>query len=465
MLGFSPTPSVEIHRIEIIRTGSHFLLSASPAADQLSTVLPSSSPAISSLLGPELVYKPRLSNTATASKKIQVRIRVSWRILMGICSSSEHLEQAEEADESIVYVKDEQGGGGGGGGGGARKVASLFSQKGKKGPNQDAVILCQGFGMEDGVFCGVFDGHGRCGQLISRLVRDYLPFMILSHRNVLFLAAGGGGGDDLAFSDASPPSSTDSSGSSSPQLSASASAQMLEEWREACTNAFAAMDGELKLQANIDGSFSGTTAVCAIKQGKDLIIANLGDSRAVLATMSETGYLKAVQLTVDHKPSMPQEEARIKSCDGRVFGLKDEPGVMRVWLPGENIPGLAMARSLGDFRLKRHGVISTPQVTAHRLTGADLFVVLATDGVWDVLSNEEVVSIVCATPRKQHASKAVAEAAVQRWKIKFPTSRVDDCSAVCLFLHDQSWGSAAAAAVAAARNARKASPSPAHAQS
>ncbi|KAL5207898.1 hypothetical protein ABZP36_032333 [Zizania latifolia] len=194
-----------------------------------------------------------------------------------------------------------------------------------------------GFGMEDGVFCGVFDGHGRCGQLISRLVRDYLPFMILSHRNVLFLAADDGG-DDLAFSDASPPSSTDSSGNSSPQPSASA--QMLEEWREACTNAFAAMDGELKLQANIDGSFSGTTAVCAIKQ---------------------------------------------------------------------------------------------------------------------------VVSIVCATPRKQHASKAVAEAAVQRWKSKFPTSRVDDCSAVCLFLHDQSWGSAAAAAVAAARNALKASP--AHAQS
>ncbi|KAL5212353.1 hypothetical protein ABZP36_023200 [Zizania latifolia] len=374
---------------------------------------------------------------------------------MGICASSEHLEHVLETDERIVYVKDEQGGRGGVMEGGARKVASLFSQRGKKGANQDSVILCQGFGMEDGVFCGVFDGHGRCGQFISKLVRDYLPFMILKHRNALFLAADDGG-DDLAFSDSSPSSSTDSSGDSSPRPSVTA--QMLEEWREACTNAFTAMDGELKLQANIDCAFSGTTAVCAIKQGKDLIIANLGDSRAVLATMSETGYLKAVQLTVDHKPSVPQEAARIKSCEGRVFGLKDEPGVMRVWLPGENSPGLAMSRSLGDFSLKRYGVISTPQLTAHRVTGADLFIVLASDGVWDVLSNEEVVSIVCATPRKQHASKAVVEAAVQRWKSKFPTSRVDDCSAVCLFLRDQSWGNAAAAAAAAARKACKATP-------
>nr|BAK02648.1 predicted protein [Hordeum vulgare subsp. vulgare] len=60
---------------------------------------------------------------------------------MGICASSEHLgQQGQDADESIVYVMDEEGGGGASS---PRKVASLFSQKGKKGPNQDAVILCQ----------------------------------------------------------------------------------------------------------------------------------------------------------------------------------------------------------------------------------------------------------------------------------------------------------------------------------
>ena len=181
---------------------------------------------------------------------------------MGICASSEHLgQQGQEADESIVYVMDEEGGGGASS---PRKVASLFSQKGKKGPNQDAVILCQGFGMEDGVFCGVFDGHGRCGHFVSKLVRDYLPFMVLSHRNALLLADADADADDAVFSDASPSTSADSSGNSSPHPS-----QMLEEWREACTNAFKAMDNELKLQANMDCNFSGTTAVCAIKQVTD----------------------------------------------------------------------------------------------------------------------------------------------------------------------------------------------------
>ncbi|WVZ77263.1 hypothetical protein U9M48_025150 [Paspalum notatum var. saurae] len=376
---------------------------------------------------------------------------------MGICASSKRVEQEQDSDENVVYVMDDQGGGAGEDAHAAgRKVASLFSQKGKKGPNQDAVILCQGFGMEDGVFCGVFDGHGRCGQFVSKLVRDYLPFMILSHRNALLLGSADVD-DDPVFSDASPSSSTDGSGVPSPSP-----AQLLEEWREACANAFEAMDKELKLQANssMDCSFSGTTAVCAIKQGRDLIVANLGDSRAVLATMSETGYLSAVQLTTDQKPSVPSEAERIKRCNGRVFALKDEPSVQRVWLPDEDCPGLAMARSLGDFRLKRHGVVSEPQVAHRRVAPGDLFIILATDGVWDVLSNEEVVSIVCATPRKQHASKAVAEAAAQRWRAKYPASRADDCSAVCLFLRDQDWGTTVAAAKAKAAAAATAARAP-----
>lgn len=149
-----------------------------------------------------------------------------------------------------------------------------------------------------------------------------------------------------------------------------------------------------------------------------------------------------------------EEAERIKRCNGRVFALKDEPSVARVWLPDEDCPGLAMARSLGDMRLKRHGVVSEPEVTHRHVGRGDLFIILATDGVWDVLSNEEVVSIVCATPRKEHASKAVAEAAAQRWRTRYPSSRVDDCSAACLFLRDQDWGGSVAAAKAKAAAAR-----------
>ncbi|AQK69202.1 putative protein phosphatase 2C 33 [Zea mays] len=128
--------------------------------------------------------------------------------------------------------------------------------------------------MEDDVFCGVFDGHDRCGQLVSKLARDHLPFMILSQRNVLLLGSDDdddGDGDDTAFSDASPAasSSTDGSRSGRPSPSlAPAPAQMLEVWREAYANAFETTDRELGVQSRVDWDFSGTMVVCAIKQGR-----------------------------------------------------------------------------------------------------------------------------------------------------------------------------------------------------
>ncbi|KAG2272326.1 hypothetical protein Bca52824_066881 [Brassica carinata] len=64
----------------------------------------------------------------------------------------------------------------------------------------------------------------------------------------------------------------------------------------------------------------------------------------------------------------------------------------------------------------------------------DEFVVLATDWIWDVLTNEEVVEIVAKAPTRCTAGRALVEATVRNWRWKFPTSKVDDCSVVCLFL-------------------------------
>lgn len=134
------------------------------------------------------------------------------------------------------------------------------------------------------------------------------------------------------------------------------------------------------------------------------------------------------------KPGLPCEAKRIRSCNGCVYALKEEPHVQRVWLPNENYPGLAMSRAFGDFILKDHGVIATPDIWYHRLTSSDQFIVLASDGVWDVLSNEEVASIVWMVESEEEAARAVVEAATAAWAKKFPSSRVDDCTVVCHFL-------------------------------
>ena len=76
-----------------------------------------------------------------------------------------------------------------------------------------------------------------------------------------------------------------------------------------------------------------------------------------------------------------EEAKRIRRYNGRVFSLRDEPGVPRAWLPHAQSPGMAMSRSFGDLVMKHYGIISTPVITHHHITSNDLFILLATDGV------------------------------------------------------------------------------------
>ncbi|KAJ0965226.1 hypothetical protein J5N97_026364 [Dioscorea zingiberensis] len=93
-----------------------------------------------------------------------------------------------------------------------------------------------------------------------------------------------------------------------------------------------------------------------------------------------------------------------------------------------------MARAFGDFCLKDYGLISVPDISYRQLSEKDEFVVLATDGIWDVLSNKDVVDIVSAAPTCSTAARALVDCAVRTWRLKFPTSKIDDCAVVVLFL-------------------------------
>ncbi|KAJ6743481.1 PROTEIN PHOSPHATASE 2C 72-RELATED [Salix viminalis] len=312
---------------------------------------------------------------------------------MGICvsSASSEIHQADDGLENVTHVQENTVSHG------IEKLSSLYSKEGSKGVNQDAAIVHLGYGVEDGAFCGVFDGHGKNGHIVSRTVRNRLPSLLLNQKNAL-----------EEIDSVRDHGSEKADGGLVPLPGES-----FHKWKDACVGAFKVMDKEIKLQESLDCSCSGTTAVVVVRQGEDLVIANLGDSRA---------------------PGVPSEAKRIRKCNGRVLALKEEPHVHRVWLPHEDSPGLAMSRAFGDFLLKKHGIIALPDISYHRVTYEDQFVVLASDGVWDVLSNKEVVSIVSAADCEQAAAKAVVEAATAAWKRKFTSSKVDDCTAVCLFL-------------------------------
>lgn len=338
---------------------------------------------------------------------------------------------------------------------GSTYSACAFSKQGRKGVNQDCMLVWEEFAAQaDTVFCGVFDGHGPSGHLVARKVRDTLPVLLALPLNLLGTEVNDEDGvdedacyeeykqeedDDVAL-ESQEESAMDttmnhdfSCADNHPTMKASC-----KQWREKFLAAYKLMDRNLKLHPKLHCYESGTTAVTMVLQGKDLFIGNVGDSRAILARRShEDGCLIAHQLTTDLKPNLPNELARIKRCKGRVFALEDEPDVARVWLPHSDMPGLAMARALGDFCLKKYGLSATPQIRHRRLTEEDEFIVLASDGIWDVLSNEAVVRIVASAYPKETAAKALVHAAVRAWKMKYGTWRTDDCSAVCYFLKDK----------------------------
>ncbi|KAL4348207.1 hypothetical protein GQ457_17G005280 [Hibiscus cannabinus] len=310
---------------------------------------------------------------------------------------------------------------------GKSRSSCIFTQQGRKGINQDAMIVWEDFMPEDVTFCGVFDGHGPHGHLVARKVRDSLPLKLLSSLHSCQSRQNGMG--QTCFK-----GSSDKLESGDSEKEASAEDRLTSLWREAFMKSYKAMDKELRSHPNLDCFCSGSTAISIVKQGSNLFMGHIGDSRAVMGSKDSNDSMVAVQLTVDLKPDLPREAERIKKCKGRVFALQDEPEVCRVWLPFDNAPGLAMARAFGDFCLKEYGVISMPEFSHRLLTERDQFIVLASDGVWDVLSNEEVVEIVSSAPSRSSAARILVDSAAREWKLKYPTSKMDDCAVVCLFL-------------------------------
>lgn len=153
-----------------------------------------------------------------------------------------------------------------------------------------------------------------------------------------------------------------------------------EQWRKAFTNCFHKVDAEVGGKASVDPvapETVGSTAVVAIVCSSHIIVANCGDSRAVLCRGKE-----AMALSVDHKPDREDEYARIEAAGGKVIQWN-----------GHRVFGvLAMSRSIGDRYLKPW-IIPEPEVTFLPRAKEDDCLILASDGLWDVMTNEEVCDL------------------------------------------------------------------------
>jgi len=110
-------------------------------------------------------------------------------------------------------------------------------------------------------------------------------------------------------------------------------------------------------------------------------VANLGDSRAVLVQRNGS----ASPVSEDHKPNRPDERARVQAAGGRVIFA----GCWRV--QGD----LAVSRAFGDAHLKKFGVSAQPELKSYTVGPQDAWLVLASDGLWDVV-DEQMCGNSCA---------------------------------------------------------------------
>mmetsp|Transcript_20755 Transcript_20755/g.50921 ORF Transcript_20755/g.50921 Transcript_20755/m.50921 type:complete len:373 (-) Transcript_20755:444-1562(-) len=246
--------------------------------------------------------------------------------------------------------------------------------------NQDRFVIKFNLGgHEDCALLGVFDGHGEHGHHVSSFVKMALPQHLAGH----------------------------------PEIRTNTEKAIFE--------ATASMVTELE-RTSINMTFSGTTAIYAVKAGNRLYVANIGDSRCAIGRKGADGKIVAIGLSEDHKPDNPEEKRRILEAGGRVEPLPGMPGEdcgpNRVWLRNVDVPGLAMSRSIGDKISQKVGVISVPEITVHTLTPEDEFVVLASDGVWEFMENEEVISFVNANLVDDISQCAVelAKRATEKWR-------------------------------------------------
>jgi serine/threonine protein phosphatase PrpC len=211
----------------------------------------------------------------------------------------------------------------------------------------------------------------------------------------------------------------------------------------------AIIERNLLMDYSIDTNFSGTTLVLAVIRGHSITIANIGDSRITLGRKSETARdrtpamrntaanpLQAIPLSVDHKPSIPKEKERILRTGGRVFAVEYEDGCKgpeRVWLSNMNIPGLAMSRSLCDQVAHSVGVSSVPECFERFLDPCrDAVLIIATDGLWEFITDQEAVDIVASAAEPSAAVNALIREATSKWLVHEKV--VDDISICVAFL-------------------------------
>ena len=343
------------------------------------------------------------------------------------------------------------------------KNYATLSQKGKhkiigietEDVNQDVVFLNPNFLLIKNLFLfGICDGHGIQGHYVSNFIKNILPSYLNYIEIDNYISKKNKSLDSMLSS------LYNKSENSSVkdihiikyfydkfQINPAEFSFIKNKFSEISKNlkeSFYKIDNDLlKSKQSFDTEKSGSTVCVGILNSKNLILANIGDSRAILCSYNNSW--KSSQLTKDHKPKDKSEYKRIIASGGTVSRMinveknEEEIGPYRVWDKTQDKgPGLAMSRSIGDGQAKNLGVLAEPDIFEYTLNEGDKFIVCASDGIWEYLSNDNVMNIIKDIyeneGKAEDACDLLVKKASEEWK-KENNKTMDDISCAILFLN------------------------------
>ena len=197
---------------------------------------------------------------------------------------------------------------------------------------------------------------------------------------------------------------------------------------------------------------SGTTAIVAFFKGNQVTVANVGDSRAIVGERKGKRII-AYSLSIDQTPYRADERERVKAAGAVVMSCDQLEGIVpfhenwgvnlgeeldnggdppRVWAPGKSFPGCAFTRSIGDHVAEGIGVTAEPELLVKEMTREDNFIIVASDGVWEFLTNQSVTDMVLKFDDPLEACRAVVAESYRLW-LQYEV-RTDDITMIMAFL-------------------------------
>lgn len=188
--------------------------------------------------------------------------------------------------------------------------------------------------------------------------------------------------------------------------------------------------------------YASSTGVTAIVWNNLLTVAHVGDSKACIAKVSESGDIFPEWLTIDHKPNMPQELRRIQECGGSLAWLHgNKPYIrggdfLRRQANGEHPKQLNYSRAFGGKDLKMFGLSVEPDINHFEINHDDKLVLIASDGLWDVINPKLACEIaILAHKNGRSATQDIVETAVRN----MPSCGVcDNVTVIAIFLNESS---------------------------